>query len=278
MRSVRFPSAPSKSNEIGSNMRRAAKLVKMYLEGCNGLRMRPSTRNTWMIFDMNGKRYDIALRANSTDFKVFSHVFIHGAYNLENMYFWPRLKQRHDSIIREGLTPLIIDCGANIGASPLFFSLKFPDARVVAVEPEASNFALLSRNVGPSRVETIQKAIHSRVSRVSIDDPRMGAWAFQTRETTDSAGVGTVTIPQLIRENERAFVIKIDIEGFESELFEENIEWVAKAPLIILELHDNLRPFTGNSTNFLRAMLRYGARDFQIRGENIFSFSNDICP
>lgn len=259
-------------------MRRAAKLVNLYLEGCNGLRFRPSARNSWAIFDENGKRYDMALRPNSTDFKVFSHVFFHGAYHLENMYFWPRLSKCYDDIIREGLTPVIVDCGANIGASPLYFSLKFPDARVVAVEPETSNFALLTKNAGPNGVETVQKAIHSRVSRVVIDDPRMGAWAFQTRETADSAGIDTITIPEIIRANERAFVIKIDIEGFESELFEENFEWVAKAPLIILELHDNLRPFTGNSTNFLKAMLRYGLRDFQIRGENIFSFSNDIHP
>lgn len=259
-------------------MRRVAKLVKMYIEGCNGLRFKPSARNSWVIYDGDGGRYAMTLRPNSTDFKVFSHVFFHGAYHLENLYFWPRLEKYYNNIIRDGQTPVIVDCGANIGASPLFFSLKFPDARVVAVEPEASNFELLSKNVDQNGVETVQKAIHSRVSKVVVDDPRMGAWAFQTRETTDSAGIDTITIPELIRENERAFVIKIDIEGFESELFEENIEWVAKAPLIILELHDNLRPFTGNSTNFLRAMLRYGVRDFQIRGENIFSFSNDICP
>ena len=37
-------------------------------------------------------------------------------------------------------------------------------------------------------------------------------------------------------------LIKIDIEGGESELFEKNIEWIEKFPLIIIELHDWMLP------------------------------------
>ena len=33
-------------------------------------------------------------------------------------------------------TPLIIDCGANMGLSLLFFSKRYPTARIIAFEPD----------------------------------------------------------------------------------------------------------------------------------------------
>jgi len=41
---------------------------------------------------------------------------------------------------------VIIDAGANIGMATLFFTHKYPRAKIVAIEPEASNFAILSKN------------------------------------------------------------------------------------------------------------------------------------
>jgi hypothetical protein len=34
----------------------------------------------------------------------------------------------------------IVDAGANIGTSSIFFAKKYPNARVIAIEPEESNF------------------------------------------------------------------------------------------------------------------------------------------
>jgi hypothetical protein len=40
------------------------------------------------------------------------------------------------------------------------------------------------------------------------------------------------------KENEITFIIKIDKEGFENELFSKNIEWIDIFSIIIIELHD----------------------------------------
>ncbi len=50
----------------------------------------------------------------------------------------------------EQLAPqVILDIGANIGASSLLFAKRFPTAKIFAFEPVPENFALLSRNIAP---------------------------------------------------------------------------------------------------------------------------------
>src|SRR5262245_12859403 len=44
-------------------------------------------------------------------------------------------------------TPVILDCGSNIGVSVLFFKSLHPGARITAFEPSPTSFPLLERNV-----------------------------------------------------------------------------------------------------------------------------------
>ena len=57
-------------------------------------------------------------------------------------------------------------------------------------------------------------------------------------------------------------------------MFESNLEWIDKAMVIIIELHDWLLPGSANSQNCLKA-LSARSRDFVYIGENIFSIRND---
>ena len=43
--------------------------------------------------------------------------------------------------------PFIIDCGANIGLSVIYFKHLYPAARIIAFEPDPQNFAALQHNV-----------------------------------------------------------------------------------------------------------------------------------
>ena len=51
-----------------------------------------------------------------------------------------------------------------------------------------------------------------------------------------------VTINQILSNKENRnfypYLIKIDIEGHESQLFENNIEWIDQFKVIIIETHD----------------------------------------
>jgi hypothetical protein len=67
--------------------------------------------------------------------------------------------------------------------------------------------------------------------------------------------------------------VKIDIEGFEEELFSKNTEWVDKFPLLVIELHDWMLPRDRTSAHFLTLIATLD-RDFVYIGENVFSISN----
>jgi len=67
------------------------------------------------------------------------------------------------------------------------------------------------------------------------------------------------------------YLIKIDIEGSESMLFESHTEWIDKFPLIIIELHDWMLLNQLTSKNFLTQISKR-KRNFIYRNENIFSF------
>jgi hypothetical protein len=43
--------------------------------------------------------------------------------------------------------PCIIDCGANIGMSILFFKARYPDASILAFEPDALSFSSLTHTI-----------------------------------------------------------------------------------------------------------------------------------
>jgi FkbM family methyltransferase len=142
----------------------------------------------------------------------------------------------------------IVDAGANIGMASIYFAHKYPGAKIVAIEAEASNFDMLTRNTRPyPAIIPMHAALWNRDGEISVGepDPATGAnghWAFVTR---DGAGdkVRAVTMRTLMKEMqiETVDLIKIDIEGAEKEVFEES-NWLKHVRCLMIELHDRYRP------------------------------------
>lgn len=171
----------------------------------------------------------------------------------------------YDRIRAQGKTPVIVDAGANIGAASIWFSLRFPEARILAVEPDPANARICRLNTKGRNVEVVEAAIGARpgsVTLVSADE----SWGVQTVRGGD---VPIVTVPQLLGrvENAELLIAKIDIEGFESDLFAEETGWIREATAIVVEPHDWMLPGRGTSRTFRQAI---GA-DFEmlISGENL---------
>ena len=67
--------------------------------------------------------------------------------------------------------PLIFDCGSNIGMSVLFFKKLYPNARIVAFEPDPFTFEILRRNVNQNQLSHIdlhQIALTNRVGEIEL--------------------------------------------------------------------------------------------------------------
>lgn len=218
----------------------------------------------------------VVIRRGTSDATVFSQVFSERQYDL---HWFPQnaaLIRRYGAILASGKQPLIIDAGANNGASALWFAQQYPDALIVAVEPEASNADVCRRNTSTAHVETVEAAIGSTPGHVTVHSDGEATWSTTTTRTSDD-GTPIVTIAGIVeahRPSCELFIVKIDIEGFESDLFATNTEWIAAATAVILEPHDGKFPGARTSRSFQRA-LSSDDFDLLISGENLVYVRSD---
>lgn len=164
-----------------------------------------------------------------------------------------------------GRTPVIVDAGANIGGASLWFSQVYPQARIFAVEPDPANAELCRLNTRGRNVEVVEAAIGSKPGSVSLVAGD-AAWGIQTARGGD---IPIVTVPQILAQvrDPVLLIAKIDIEGFEADLFAADTDWIAEATALYIEPHDWMLPGRGSSLAFRAAI----GPEFEllISGENL---------
>jgi FkbM family methyltransferase len=233
----------------------------------------------WVFDRRMRKLWRFAIR-DRVDFGVLEQVFVAEDYRLSRLRRWPDIQAEYQRILASGMTPLIIDCGANIGLSAAYLARCFGGARILGIEPHAGNVALARSNCeanGFARVSFLEAAIASATRKGgSVIDPGCGAWGFRV-DPEASGDLEFVAVDSLIDGPAGAglipFIIKIDIEGFERELFAANVDWIDRFYLLVIELHDWMLPSQASSRAFLKAVAGFD-RDFVFHGENVFSIAN----
>ncbi|MFC1830906.1 FkbM family methyltransferase [Thermodesulfobacteriota bacterium] len=206
------------------------------------------------------------IRNQTSDVETFRQVFIHQEYKF----------------VVDKQPDVIVDAGANIGLASLYFASKYPDARIIAIEPEASNYDLLRRNAEPyTNIITLQSALWHEGGKVLISDSGGGHWAFVTSdiggesEPEGSYGheVRALTIPTLLKEHglERIDILKMDIEGAEKEVFADSSGWIYKVTALIVELHERIKPGSNrsfyNGSNGFDNEWQHGENVYLVRGD-----------
>jgi FkbM family methyltransferase len=143
---------------------------------------------------------------------------------------------------------LIIDCGANVGYSSAYFLSRFPEARVVAIEPDAENFVVLKENLASfgDRVTLKETGVwsHSCGLVIVADSRSFQECSRQVREARDCETplFHATDIGSVFRESgaDRISILKIDIEKSEKEVFARNYEsWLDRVDNLVIELHDD---------------------------------------
>jgi len=181
----------------------------------------------------------IYIRLRTTDASVYRQVILHREYECE-LPFTPTT---------------IVDAGANIGMVSIYYTHRYPEARVISVEAEASNFEMLCKNVAPyPNIVPVHAALWKSDGFVSVSEPdsgigAFGKWGFVTHEGNGNK-VRAVTMRTLMREANIPCIdlLKIDIEGSEKEVF-ENCEWIDNVRALVIELHDRFRPGCSKAVN-----------------------------
>ncbi len=207
-------------------------------------------------FQVDGYKSTFYLRQDTSDVPTFQQIFLNTRYEMDLPY-----------------TPkTIIDGGANIGFASAFFANKYPDAEILAIEPDSSNFGLVNKNTqGFPNIKTLQSAIWGKTTSLRIKNPDFEKWAFEVEETDDSAegAFQAFSIADLIDKMGWKSVdfLKLDIEGSEVNVFASGYEsWLPHVKLLIVELHEKMQP--GCTEVFEKAVSRYPFRK-TISGENL---------
>jgi len=242
----------------------------------NYLVMTPPSSRGQVIRNMRTKTTRRFSIRDEVDLAVLRQIFVSEDYDITRLRRSSDLYRTYEAILAKGTIPLIIDCGANIGLSSAYFSEKFSRAKIVALEPEENNFALAKHNCPANNVEFLLSAVASEDATGELIDPGVGGWGFRVKERKGGA-IQMISINSILNNAKykscEPFIVKIDIEGFERELFSKNTQWVDKFPLLIIELHDWMLPREESSRHFLRVISNLN-RDFVYIGENVFSISN----
>jgi FkbM family methyltransferase len=171
-------------------------------------------------------KFPVFIRATTTDPFVYSEVLVRRVY---------------DAAL-PATARFIIDAGANIGLASVFFSDRYPEARIIAIEPSDKNMALLRKNVA------LYPNVHPKLAGLwptsgplRVMNPDSEAWAIQvqpcSKQESDFEGI---TIPGILKEYQvnQIDLLKIDIEGSEWPLLFEGIpDWLAAVHFLIIELH-----------------------------------------
>jgi FkbM family methyltransferase len=209
--------------------------------------------------------HPVRLRLRTTDVALCQEILLRGQYEWEFSRS-PRV---------------IVDAGANIGLAAVFYANKFPASRIVAIEPEPSNYEALKKNAAPyPGIVTVHAALW-RDNEPCILDPGTGHTTFRTRGTEESTVtesrqvVRGVTLDSLMKELGISYVdlLKVDIEGSEKEVFEHSQSWIGEVGVLAIELHDWIQDGCSSS-------VRMAASDFDFtcqRGETTYFVRKELA-
>jgi FkbM family methyltransferase len=230
----------------------------------DGLRMYAqikTKRNEHLASDRYGTTFH--LRPDTSDLYTFDQVFIQDQYKLKYP-FEPRT---------------IIDAGANIGLSAVYFSHRFPNAEIVAVEPDKANFAVLQQNCAKyPHIDAHCAGVWSTDSHLKIINAEATNNSFRVVETTpdDANAIPAVCISTIMQQHNWSVIdlLKVDIEGSEKEIFSTNYEaWLPNVRMLLVEVHDHMQ--MGSSAAVFRATSQYNF-SFDMKHENLIFINQDL--
>lgn len=146
--------------------------------------------------------------------------------------------------------PFIIDCGAHIGMSVLYFKRRYPRAQIIAFEPNPQTFQVLERNMRQNHLQDVQ-LINAAVGDNNEEIP------FYVRQDSTKSWGDTSLKGAIVGSEQQWWAIsvhavrlssyiirpidylKLDIEGMEEIVLREIEEKLPLVAEIRIEFHCN---------------------------------------
>lgn len=156
----------------------------------------------------------------------------------------PELFRVYDEFLKPKMT--IVDAGANIGLHSLFFSKRVgEEGKIYAFEPGKKIFKRLTENIRNNQVTNIEGLClalgANQGSAEVVENEEDTSRTFLRSSFSNGAEMPTVTVETLdafakVRRLERIDFLKIDVEGFESEILAGALNLLARQAIKIIQI------------------------------------------
>ena len=202
-----------------------------------------------IFFEKKGHLYKLSLKngiklilrnESFSDYLVLHQIFcfkeykiVLGLINLNEFFSEPKI---------------IIDAGANVGYTSVFFAHNLENSKIYAIEPSSENASIFIENISflknNQNILLYQKALsHKPGMTYTIDrDFRDGKdWSIATKPDVMGEVLG-ISLDEIIKEHNLKYitVLKIDIEGAERFIFDpqNDLSFLDITKILCLEIHD----------------------------------------
>lgn len=219
--------------EISDNLKTFTKLIINSKKYSSAFKKNLIKENTTISIDetydftFNAKKQEITMRTYSGDIDVFYEIFWKEVYKIPQEF--------------SGNFNVIVDLGAHIGFTAIYFATQYPISKIFSVEASANNYHFLKKNTSSFKnIITYNAAIY----------PIDGTVRFENADLSYNCKVGesgietkALSIETLMKNHHLDYIdlLKIDIEGAEKYLLSENCTWLNKVNHIIIEIHDEYK-------------------------------------
>jgi FkbM family methyltransferase len=211
----------------------------------------------------------MTIKTKKIDNLTFSFI---NEKEFEFLYF-EIFKMRMYSFTASIPDPFILDCGAHIGMSVLYFKTLYPQAKIIAFEPNPEAFKLLELNIKQNNLKDVE-LVNAALSNITgeIDFYIRGPAASPStwsvggsavkRAGNDDPNIQTIKVPAVKLSsyiNRPVDLLKIDVEGMEEIILEE-IEGKLEA---VKEIRMELHGISNECNNPERVMSLLGRNGFK---------------
>lgn len=218
-----------------------------------------------MHYPINGC---IRLRESGTDFGTFNEILVVEIY-----------KPVLDRIDR---CRTFIDLGANIGLTSLYVAHHFPQCSIFAVEPNPETYNLLVKNLGPltrkGQCATLFGAVWD-ASTLLLPHPnntphKYDAFRVQSPDHVTIGRIPAFTMAEVLSRSKFRSVdlLKIDVEGAETQVLSGDTSWLKAVNCIAIEFHGSSRITSG----FDKLMEKYQFSAYEVNQHTTFAVSKHL--
>lgn len=135
-------------------------------------------------------------------------------------------------------SPVIYDCGANIGTSCLYFKLIYPSAKIKAFEADPLIAEVLKSNLsrnGITDIDVIGKA--AWVSSTGVEFSSVGADTGSVYGSEKLVKIESIRLRELIEKEAVIDMLKLDVEGAETDIIQDCRDVLKGVKNLFVEYH-----------------------------------------